>query len=268
MPAITIAPGRSSITFGLLGPVEVRRDGSGIRLGGTKQRTVLAVLLLTHGAGVPNQRLERLLWGDRPPETAQAQIQTYIYKLRELLCHDVEIIRQGYGYMMRIPDSTLDVCDFERRSSLGRQALASGRFAEAAAELRSAVELWRGPALADVTEYLGRIEQPRLEELRLATIEDRLDADLALGRDKELVPELTGLVAEYPLRDRLRGHLMMALHRCGRQAEALATYREGRQILIDEAGLEPSPHLRQLQEMILADDAAPVAQRQARSPSQ
>jgi len=243
----------SQMGFRVLGPIQVRRGGVWIPLGGAKQRTVLAALLLAGAAGVPNQRLERLLWGDHPPETAHAQIQTYMHKLRELLCPDAEVVRQGAGYMLSIPRDEFDLHEFERNTDRGRRALSVGDAQTAAGELRLALARWNGPALGDVTEFLRRAELPRLEELRLAALEDRIDADLALGQEKELVPELTGLVAEHPLRERMRGSLMLALHRSGRQADALTVYREGRRILVEEAGLEPGNQLRGIHEAILED---------------
>jgi DNA-binding SARP family transcriptional activator len=252
-------PISSPMGFRVLGPIQVCRGGVWIPLGGTKQRTVLAALLLAGAAGVPNQRLERLLWGDHPPETAHAQIQTYIYKLRELLCPDAEVVRQGAGYMLGVPRDEFDLHEFERNSDRGRRALSVGDAQTAAGELRLALARWNGPALGDVTEFLRRAELPRLEELRLAALEDRIDADLALGQEKELVPELTGLVAEHPLRERMRGSLMLALHRSGRQADALAVYREGRRILVEEAGLEPGNQLRGIHEAILEDPDPAIA---------
>jgi len=146
----------------LLGPVQVRHGGELIHIGGTKQRTVLAALLLARSAGVPNARLERLLWGGVPPESAHAQIQTYICKLRKVLPAEAVVERQGSGYALIIDPHELDLSEFEHRTELGRSAMADGRTEEAAAELRTALALWRGPALADVTEYMRQAEQPRL----------------------------------------------------------------------------------------------------------
>src|SRR6266508_579870 len=188
----------------VLGPVRLGRDGQWLPIGGAKQRTVLAALLLARGAGVPNSRLERLLWGDHPPESAHAQIHTYVSKLRRLLGRGGAVVRQGSGYALILGPCELDLAQFERRAERGRQALFADQHQEAAEHLRAALALWQGTALADVTEHMRRVEQPRLEELRLAAVEDRVDADLALVHEHELVPELTGLVAEHPLRERLR----------------------------------------------------------------
>ena len=237
----------------VLGPVRLGRDGQWLPIGGAKQRTVLAALLLARGAGVPNSRLERLLWGDHPPESAHAQIQTYVSKLRRLLGRGGAVVRQGSGYALILGPCELDLAQFERRAERGRQALFADQHQEAAEHLRAALALWQGTALADVTEHMRRVEQPRLEELRLAAVEDRVDADLALVHEHELVPELTGLVAEHPLRERLRGQLMLALHRAGRRAEALGVYRAGRRLLLDEMGLEPGERLRRIHEAILGN---------------
>jgi DNA-binding SARP family transcriptional activator len=236
--------------------VQVHDGRRWVETGGTKQRTVLAALLLARGAGVPIGRLERLLWGDEPPETAHAQIQTYIYKLRKIRGFDSSLVRQGTVYALHLsPDDVLDLVEFERRIGQARHALAGGRGPEAASVLHEALAMWRGTPLADVTEDLRRIEQPRLEELRLAALEDRVDADLASQPAGRLVPELTGLVAEHPFRERLRSQLMLALHRCGRQAEALDVYREGHYLLREHSGLDPGERLRRIHEQILADDA-------------
>src|SRR6266540_1650080 len=237
----------------VLGPVRLGRDGQWLPIGGAKQRTVLAALLLARGAGVPNSRLERLLWGDHPPESAHAQIHTYVSKLRRLLGRGGAVVRQGSGYALILGPCELDLAQFERRAERGRQALFADQHQEAAEHLRAALALWQGTALADVTEHMRRVEQPRLEELRLAAVEDRVDADLALVHEHELVPELTGLVAEHPLRERLRGQLMLALHRAGRRAEALGVYRAGRRLLLDEMGLEPGERLRRIHEAILGN---------------
>jgi DNA-binding SARP family transcriptional activator len=245
---------RQHLTIRLLGPVQVHDGRRWIETGGTKQRTVLAALLLAQGAGVPVSRLERLLWSDDPPETAHAQIQTYVYKLRKIPSLSRALVRQGAGYALHLgPHDVLDLIEFQHQASQARLALAQGREPEAARVLQEALALWRGPALADVTEDLQKIEQPRLEELRLAAIEDRVDANLASDQAAELVPELTGLVAEHPLRERLRGQLMLALHRCGRQAEALQVYRTGRHLLRDHSGLDPGEKLSHIHERILSD---------------
>jgi DNA-binding SARP family transcriptional activator len=245
---------RQHLTVRLLGAVQVHDGRRWTETGGTKQRTVLAALLLARGAGVPVSRLARLLWSDHPPETAQAQIQTYVYKLRKIGGLSQALVRQGTGYALHLgPHDVLDLLEFEHQTSQARAALAQGHGSEAARLLQEALALWRGPALADVTEDLQKIEQPRLEELRLAAIEDRVDAELASHQPGKVIPELTGLVAEHPLRERLRGQLMLALHRCGRQAEALHVYRTGRRLLREHSGLDPGEKLAHIHKRILAD---------------
>lgn len=245
--------------FRLLGPVEALDGTSPVELSATKLRTVLAVLLLAQSRVVSDDRLVELLWGDAPPATAAAQIQTYMSRLRQRLGPDVAVIRHHPGYLLRTAPERVDLFVFERLAARGREELAAGRPAEAAKLLREALAMWRGPALAGVTEFLGDAERPRLEEARLAAVEDRTTADLALGVPDDLVPELTRLVAEHPLRERLRAQLMTALHRTGRRAEALATYAAYRGRLADELGIDPGPDLRRVHAATLAEPEVPPA---------
>ncbi|MEV6520840.1 BTAD domain-containing putative transcriptional regulator [Longispora sp. NPDC051575] len=242
--------------FRVLGPVEVWKDGAEIPLDGSKQRTVLAALLLADGRIVSDERLSTLLWGENPPATLNAQICTYVSRLRKSADPGMEILRQRPGYLIRLDGARYDHGDFERLAQTGRAALREGRHTEAAEKLRAALALWRGPALANVTEFLLGAEQLRLEEARIAVLESRIDADLALGRHAPLVPELTGLVAEHPLREGLRAQLMTALYRCDRQADALAVYHDGRRVLVDELGVDPGPTLTRAHHDILI--AAPA----------
>ncbi|GIG56664.1 SARP family transcriptional regulator [Longispora fulva] len=237
--------------FRVLGPVEVWKDGAEIPLDGSKQRTVLAALLLADGRIVSDERLSSLLWGENPPATLNAQICTYVSRLRKSADPGMEILRQRPGYLIRLDGARYDHGDFERLAQTGRAALRDGRHADAAEQLRAALALWRGPALANVTEFLLGAEQLRLEEARIAVLESRIDADLALGRHAPLVPELTGLVAEHPLREGLRAQLMTALYRCDRQADALAVYHDGRKVLVDELGVDPGPTLSKAHHDIL-----------------
>ncbi|GLZ06492.1 hypothetical protein Acsp03_39580 [Actinomadura sp. NBRC 104412] len=238
----------------LLGPVEVRTPNGGIKLSATKVRTVLAMLVLARGHVVSDIKLTEMLWGDRPPTTSEAQIQTYVSRLRQKLGCAVEIRRQPPGYVMLTGTAHVDLVEFEERASRAQAAWAAGRAAEAAGDLRRALVLWRGPALSGVTEFLADAWRPQLEETKLTTLEDRIEADLALGRHEELTAELMGLVAAHPLRERFRGQLMLALYRCGRLAEALATYREHRALLAAELGVDPGPELEALHQKILASD--------------
>ncbi|GAA1026810.1 MULTISPECIES: AfsR/SARP family transcriptional regulator [Amycolatopsis] len=246
--------------FRLLGPVEAHDERGPVALSATKLRTVLGALLLSRSRVVSDDRLTALLWGDRPPATAGSQIQTYMSRLRQRLGRDVEVIRRNPGYLLQAAPDQIDLYVFERLTARGRQELASGRAAEAARLLREALTMWQGPALVGVTEFLGDAERPRLEEARLAAIEDRITADLALGVPDDLVSELTRLVAEHPLRERLRARLMTALHLTGRRADALTAYAAYRGWLADELGIDPGADLQQLHASILAEPDVPAAQ--------
>jgi DNA-binding SARP family transcriptional activator/DNA-binding beta-propeller fold protein YncE len=230
-------------------------------LGGPKQRAVLTLLLLHANEVLPVDRLIDELWGVDPPNSAANMLQGYVSHLRRELEpdnargeHDL-LVSQPPGYVLRIRRGQLDAERFTDLADEGRALMADGDPAAAAKRLRAALALWRGPALADFAyEEFARPDAERLEELRLAALEDRIDADLALGRHDVLVAELRGLVADYPLRERLRGQIMAALYRCGRQAEALEIYRDGRRALQRELGLEPGPALRALEQAILRQD--------------
>lgn len=241
--------------FAILGPVKVFGDDGGeATLDGSKQRTVLTALLLARGGLVSDDRLSSLLWGWHPPSTINAQIYTYISRLRKYLGPSVEIVRQRPGYCMRIGGARFDYDEFERLSGQGQADLRGGRFEAAADHFRQALALWRGPALADVTEYLADAELPHLEEARMLTLEGRIEAELALGRHRPLVTELSALVTEHPMRERLRAQLMTTLYRCDRQAEALAVYQEGRRILAEELGVDPGATLNAVHHAILTGD--------------
>ncbi|WP_369244670.1 BTAD domain-containing putative transcriptional regulator [Streptomyces sp. R41] len=229
--------------FQVLGPVEARKGGERIALSGSKVHTVLASLLLARGRVVSDERLSSMLWGWEPPATAGAQIYTYMSRLRKLLGDEVEIDRRPPGYVLRAPHSTVDLLEFEQLDREGRTALGRGRHLEASTQLSRALGLWRGAALGNVTEYLAGAELARLEELRLHALESRVEADLELGRHEQLTAELTGLVAEFPLREKLRAQLMTAFYRCGQQADALHTYHEGRKVLDEQLGIEPGEAL-------------------------
>ncbi|MEU6019694.1 BTAD domain-containing putative transcriptional regulator [Streptomyces sp. NPDC047515] len=240
--------------FRILGPVEARRDGDWIALSGSKVRTVLAAMLLAHGRVVSDSRLGALLWGWDPPVTASAQIYTYMSRLRKLLGDEVEIVRRQPGYVLRAPGARIDVVEFERLGRLGRQALRERRHADAQALLTEALGWWRGPALSNVTEFLLEAELPQLEEARMLALENRIEADLALGMHEQVTAELTGLVAEHPVRERLRAQLMTALYRCGRQADALQTYYEGRKVPVDQLGVGPGEALGATYQAVLVGE--------------
>jgi DNA-binding SARP family transcriptional activator len=236
--------------FRILGPLEVV-DGDGpLPLGGQRQRAVLALLLLHANEVVSTERLVDQLWGEQPPRTATTSLQNAVVQLRKVLGPDVLVTRPP-GYVLRVAPEQLDLAAFEALVRSARAAEAVDR----ARLLREALRLWRGTPLADLEgEEFAQAEIRRLEELRLCAIEDRIDADLELGRRDELVGELEGLVRQHPLRERLRGQLMLALYRSGRQAEALRAYQGGRRVLVDELGIEPSPALQQLQGAILRQE--------------
>ncbi|MGW1406027.1 AfsR/SARP family transcriptional regulator [Streptomyces sp. NPDC002403] len=237
--------------FRILGPVGAWVDGEEIPLNGTKQRTMLAALLLAGERVLPDYRLGEALWGKRPPGTYQAQIYTYASRLRRHLENHVEIMRRGSGYMLRITSGCFDYGDFTTLSHSGRAALREGRYGRAAELLRAALGLWRGPTLTDVTEHLGDTERPSIEEAYMETLESRISANLALGRHAQLTSELVGLVHAHPLRERLRAQLMLALYVGDRQADAFTVFHEGRRLLDEELGVDPGPALRRTYQAIL-----------------
>jgi DNA-binding SARP family transcriptional activator len=246
------------VEFLILGPLEAREGGQSLRLGGRKQRAVLAFLLLHANEVVSRDRLIHELWGERPPETVQTVLQVYVSRLRKSLRSgngDGVIVTRAPGYLLRLAPEQLDRERFERLAAEGRRAAASGDAVSASEKLAEALALWRGPALADLTyEPFAQVEIAALEEARLACLEDRLEAELALGRQRELVGELETLVKAHPLRERLRGQLMLALYRAGRQAEALEVYQATRRTLVEELGIEPSRALQELEKAILNQD--------------
>ncbi len=243
--------------FRLLGPLEVSDGDHALPIGEGRQRAVLVLLLLHRNETVSSDRLIDALWGETPPATAAKVLQNHVGQLRRALDDRAgqRLQTRDHGYVLRVSDDELDLECFERLVDEGGAALAAERPAEAAARLREALALWRGPALADVAyQAFARPETVRLEERRIEALEQRIDADLALGRHADVVAELEGLVARHPLRERLRAQLMVALYRCGRQADALEAYGAARHVLLDELGVEPGPELRELQEAILRQD--------------
>ena len=236
--------------FRVLGPLEAVADGQVVELKAAKPRALLAILLLHAGEPVSSDRLVEDLWAARPPATATKVLHTYVSQLRKALGNDVIVTRSG-GYELRVEPGALDLHRFERLVAEARESAPPA----AAENLREALALWRGPPLAEFAfEPWAQGEIGRLEERRLAALQDRIEADLALGRAADLVGELERLVAEHPLLERLRGQLMLALYRSGRQAEALEAYRTGRAALVDELGIEPGPELRRLERAILDQD--------------
>jgi YVTN family beta-propeller protein len=242
--------------FRILGPIEVWADGRPVALGGGQQRAVLALLLLDANHVVSSDKLIDQLWNGHPPATAATALQGHISALRKALGSDVIATRRP-GYLFALDPEQTDLGRFERLRGEARRALERGDAGAGAEKLREALALWRGEALADVGfEPSIRGEAARLEDLRLATLEDRIDADLAVGRSADLVDELERLVAANPLREHFWGQLMLALYRAGRQADALDAYRRARRTLVAELGLEPGPALRQLEHQMLGQDPA------------
>ena len=242
------------LEFGLLGPLQVVAAEELIRLGGPKQRAVLALLLLEAGHLVPTERLVEQIWRGGPGGSARS-VQVYVSELRRLLGDAGRIRGEAGGYRLVAADEEIDARQFEHLLAEGRNLLASGNPDAAAKTLREAVALWRGAALADLAyEEFAQIEIGRLEDLRLVALEERIAAELALGRHAGLVAELQAMVAEEPLRERLRTQLMLALYRSGRQPDALAVYHDTRKALLD-LGLEPGSELRELEAAVLRQDA-------------
>jgi len=243
------------LTFRILGPLEVSDETGPIALGGQRQRALLVLLLLEAGRGVPTERLVDRLWTEEAPKTATASLQNTIARLRKVLGPDV-LETQSPGYALRISPDQIDAHQLER-------ALVDARKLpplERREHLQGALALWRGPALAEFAfEDFAQAEIRRLEELRVASLEERIDADLELGRHGDVVGELEALVREHPLRETFRAQLMLALYRAGRQAEALEVYQDARVRFVEEMGIEPGPELKRLQSEILRHDAGMAA---------
>jgi DNA-binding SARP family transcriptional activator len=243
------------VEYAILGPLEARDGGEPIPLGGPKQRALLTLLLLEAGRVVSVDRLVDALWADNPPTTAVASLQNFVAQLRKALGADA-IETRPPGYVVRLGPEQLDLA---RVRSLVDEARASEPVRRAAL-LDEALALWRGEPLADFRyESFAQEEIARLDEFRLTLLEERAEAKLAIGEHADLVTELEGLVRAYPLRERLRAQLMLALYRSGRQAQALEAYREGRELLVEELGLEPSPLLRGVHASILRQETFAVS---------
>jgi DNA-binding SARP family transcriptional activator len=245
----------------ILGPLEVRAAGRPLPLGGSKQRAVLAMLVLHANQVVSIDYLVDGLWGQAPPDSATNAVQVYISRLRKLLHVDPQegsaafvLVRRRPGYLLELDAEELDLARFERLAHQGTQALRAAP-GLAAAKLREALGLWRGAPLAEFTdEPFAQAESARLQEQRLTVVQARIEADLVLGRHAELVGELEALVARQPLREELHQQLLLSLYRSGRQAEALEAYRRVRQTLTEELGIDPGRALQELQAAILAQD--------------
>jgi DNA-binding SARP family transcriptional activator/pimeloyl-ACP methyl ester carboxylesterase len=241
--------------FRLLGPLEAYARSAPLRVPAGKQRALLAVLLLNANRTVAREQIVDALWGESVPESAAKMVQIHVSQLRKLL-PGPRLRTRGAGYMLEVADGELDLLRFERLVADGRRALAEDDPARARQLLGSALALWRGRALAEFSEPFAAHEAPRIEELRLSALEWRIDADLALGHERDVVGELETLVVQHPLRERIRSQHMLALYRSGRHAEALASYRSYRRRLGDELGIEPSASLRELERLMLRQDAS------------
>src|SRR5262245_41790568 len=245
--------GTPELEVRLLGPIEVERDAEPAALGGQKPRTLFAVLALEPGRVVSVDRLVEALWPGEPPDTAGHAVQVYVSQLRKAL--GPAIATRAPGYVLELEPERVDAHRFARLAQEGGAALGGGEPEAAEVALREALALWRGPALADfLYEPFAQTQIARLEELRTVTVEERIEADIALGRHFELVSELEALVQAERLRERPRAQLMLALYRSGRQADALAAYRDARDTLVDELGIDPGPELRELEAAILRQD--------------
>ena len=249
--------------FRILGPLEVSVGDRPVRLGGRRQRALLAILLLNAGEVVSSERLAEGIWGERAPASARHLVHVYVSQLRGALDGAAAIVTREPGYLVDIDPSRIDAERFERLIEAARDADTQAP-EDAIGALDRALALWRGPALADTRlEGGAAVDVARLDALRLTAIEERIDALLALGREREVLADLERLVAAEPLRERLWGQLMLALYRSGRQADALSAYHRARRQLTDELGLEPSPELQQLQHAILRHDRALMPPRAA-----
>ena len=241
--------------FRLLGPLEALIDGNPVNLAAAKPRALLALLLLHRNRVVPTEKLIDELWGDEPPARATKTLQVYVSQLRKELGPE-RLLTRAPGYELRVAEDELDVDRFEKLAAEARERLAAGDAAGAVEGVRRALDLWRGPALVEFREPFAERAAARLEDLRLAAVEDWLLAALEAGEAAGIVPELEELVASHPLRERPRELLMLALYRAGRQADALELFRRTRELFVSELGIEPSASLRELEQAMLRQDPA------------
>jgi DNA-binding SARP family transcriptional activator len=249
------------IEYRVLGPVEVLLDGRPAPVFAPRQRAVLAALLLERNHVVSVGRLAKQLWGDSPPRQARNTIQSLVLRIRRTLAaahrnpQGEVLLTQYQGYRLRVGPDQLDLDRFNSLASEGRRALSTDQPEIAARTLRRALTLWRGDPLADAAGVgLHQVDVPRLRERRLQAIEDRIEAEMQLGRHDELIVELPSLIAEHPMRERLHGQLMAALYNAGRQVEALDAFRVLRDTLVTDLGVEPGPALQLLHRRILGQD--------------
>jgi DNA-binding SARP family transcriptional activator len=253
------------VQFKVLGPLEVIDGGERLVLGGPKQRAVLAVLLLDANRVVPAAQIVERVWGEDAPERAANTLQVYISNLRKLLdperrAAESRLRTQPPGYELRVADDELDLLQFEHDVAAARALTAAGRPAEAAERFRQALALWRGEPLSDLAGEAFATSLTsltvRVAEQRVAALEDRIDADLAAGRHSDVISDLDDAIRDHPYRERLRAQRMLALYRSGRQAEALQSYQQARELLLDELVIDPGAELQELERAILRQDPA------------
>src|SRR5215211_1345229 len=232
----------SPARFRLLGPLEFFDGQRWSSISAPKQRALLAVLLINANRTVPTDQLLAELWGEQPPASAAGLLAGYVWRLRRCLGDrdGRTLVTRAPGYQLMVPRGATDVHEYEDLIAVGRRSLAAGDLAGAVARLTAALDLWRGGPFADVALVPSVLaESARLEEARLAVVEARIETEIGLGRHESLLPELKLMISQFPLRERLHAHLMVALYRTGQQAEALGAYRDLRQLLVDELGIEP-----------------------------
>lgn len=256
----------------MLGPMRVVVAGRTVPIASARQRAVLTALLLRPSRPVSADRLIDTVWGPRPAASAHNLVRTYIWRLRALLVEDGErrVVTEPAGYLLRVEPGELDLAEFERLAAHGRAALARDEVSEAAASLRAALDFWRGEPFADATLFDGdhAAEIQRLAEARIAALQDRIEADLALGRHEDVLPELRQFALQHPLRERNTGLLMLACYRAGRTADALDAYRSLRAALIDNLGVDPGGAIKELHQRILNADPGLLAGQGPRRPAE
>lgn len=246
-----------TLAFYVLGPLEIRQGAGVLQLPGPREQALLALLLTAPGRVVSVSAIVSGIWGDEAPDHAEKTVQSYVSRLRRALRKGDDasvVLTRSPGYVAAVDPDQVDAERFRVLAADGRRDLVAGRPGAAAAELRDALGLWRGEAYAEFDAPFAVAERASLEELRLAVLEDRFAADLALGAGPELVGELEALVSRHPWRERLWAHLMTALYRSGRQGDALAAFQRARTSLVDELGIEPGPELRAVEALVLAQD--------------
>ncbi|MGC5041452.1 AfsR/SARP family transcriptional regulator [Streptomyces sp. DT73] len=264
----TAAPVHNQSRLAILGPVRAWRQDEEIDLGSPQQRGLLALLLLHEGRPVETEAILEALWGEHGPRGARGTVRTYVYRLRPILGDMAVIESTGSGYRLTVRDGTFDLRRFRELTAQAHQARRVGAAASAADLLRQALGTWQGPALSGVRGPFFELERDRLEELRLAALEEVFDLELEAGGHPDLTSEIRAAVTEHPLRERLHEQLMLSLVRAGRRAEALSAYQHTRQLLREELGVDPGPALRALHSGILQeDDDSPAPAGRALSPA-